>query len=54
MARIAAKSARTHVAVSYSYKPAARGSSRGRFAVASVHPYAIFASIPGFMQPAAS
>jgi rare lipoprotein A len=54
MARIAAKSARTHVAVSYSYKPAARGSSRGRFAVASVHPYAVFASTPGFMQPAAS
>ncbi|HSA67174.1 MAG TPA: septal ring lytic transglycosylase RlpA family protein [Methyloceanibacter sp.] len=54
MARIAAKSARTHVAVSYSYKPAARGSSRGRFAVASVHPYAVFAGTPGFMQPAAS
>jgi rare lipoprotein A len=55
MARIAAKSARsTHVAVSYSYKPAARGSARGRFAVASAHPYAIFARTPGFMQPAAS
>ena len=43
----------THVAVSYSYKPGARTSARGH-AVASAHPYAIFVSTPGFMQPAAS
>jgi peptidoglycan lytic transglycosylase len=54
MARMAAKSVRsTHVAVSYSYKPGARTSARGH-AVASAHPYAIFVSTPGFMQPAAS
>jgi rare lipoprotein A len=54
MARIAAKSARsTHVAMSY--KPAhARGSARGRIAVASSHPYAIFARAPAFMEPPAS
>ena len=55
MAQLAAKGARpTHVAVSYSYKPAARASARGRVAAASAHPYAIFVSTPGFMQPAAS
>ena len=55
MAQLAAKDARsTHVAVSYSYKPATRASARGRVAAASAHPYAIFASTPGFMQPAAS
>ena len=54
MARMAAKGARsTHVAVSYSYKPGARTSARGH-TVASAHPYAIFVSTPGFMQPAAS
>ncbi len=54
MARIAAKSARsTHVAMSD--KPAhARGSARGRIAVAQTHPYAIFARAPGFMEPGAS
>jgi rare lipoprotein A len=54
MARIAAKSPRsTHVAMSY--KPAhARGSARGRIAVAQAHPYAIFARAPGFAEPAAS
>lgn len=56
MARIAARNARsTHVAVAYSYKSGAvRGSARGRSAVASAHPYAVFAAVPGFMQPAAS
>jgi rare lipoprotein A len=53
-ARIAAKGTRsTHVAVSYSYKPGARTSARGH-ALPSAHPYAIFVSTPGFMQPAAS
>ncbi len=53
MARIAARSARSsHVAVSYSYTSGtARGSARGR-AMAKGHPYAVFASVPGFMQPA--
>jgi rare lipoprotein A len=56
MARIAARNARsTHVAVAYSYKSGAvRGSARGRSAVAAGHPYAVFAAVPGFMQPAAS
>jgi rare lipoprotein A len=56
MARLAAKSARgKQVALSYANKPAhARGSARGRFAVGSAHPYAIFARAPGFMDPAAS
>jgi peptidoglycan lytic transglycosylase len=56
MARLAAKSAHsTQIAMSYSYKTAhARGSARGRIAVASAHPYAIFARAPGFMEPAAS
>ncbi len=53
LARIAARSARsTHITVSYSYSArAVRGSARGR-AVAKGHPYAVFASVPGFMQPA--
>ena len=56
MARIAAKSerARTRIAASYSYKNAPkRGSTRGNVSVASAHPYAIFASVPGFMKPTA-
>jgi rare lipoprotein A len=53
MARIAARGARlTHVAAAYSYRSGAvRGSARGR-AVAHGHPYAVFAGVPGYMQPA--
>ncbi len=58
-AKYAAKShsSKTRVAVSYSYKtgPAATGGGpRQRLAKAPAHPYAIFASAPGFMKPAAS
>jgi rare lipoprotein A len=56
MARIAAKSerAKTRIAASYSYKATPkRGSARGNVSVASAHPYAIFASAPGFMKPTA-
>ena len=57
-ARYAAYSqgAKTRIAVSYSYKarPAATGGGpRQRLAKAPAHPYAIFASAPGFMKPAA-
>ncbi len=57
MARMAAKSerAKTRIAASYSYEAAPKhGSKRGNASAASTHPYAIFASTPGFMKPAAS